>query len=109
MNLQQLVNQLQDIATTWGIKVVGVLVAAIVGWIVANRLSGRLRKTLEARNFDLTLTRFFANLVRYAILAGVASVILFKLVNALAPMRAPAEDEDLGLDLSEHGERAYND
>lgn len=44
-----------------------------------------------------------------AILAGVASVILFKLVNALAPMRAPAEDEDLGLDLSEHGERAYND
>ncbi|MEZ4326289.1 MAG: mechanosensitive ion channel [Polyangiales bacterium] len=72
MNLQQLVNQLQDIATTWGIKVVGVLVAAIVGWIVANRLSGRLRKTLEARNFDLTLTRFFANLVRYAILAGVA-------------------------------------
>ena len=72
MNIEQLLEQLQLIATQWGIKVVGVLVAAIVGLMVANSLSGRLRKTLEARKFDLTLTRFFANLVRYAILAGVA-------------------------------------
>ena len=72
MNIEQLLEQLQLIATQWGIKVVGVLVAATVGLMVANSLSGRLRKTLEARKFDLTLTRFFANLVRYAILAGVA-------------------------------------
>lgn len=72
MDIEKLIEQLQGIATTWGIKVVGVLVAALVGWIVANSLSSRLRRTLEARHFDLTLTRFFTNLVRYAILAGVA-------------------------------------
>ena len=44
-----------------------------------------------------------------ALLAGVGSVVLFKIVNAFMPMRAHAEDENLGLDLSEHGERAYND
>ncbi|MCP5523897.1 MAG: ammonium transporter [Verrucomicrobiales bacterium] len=44
-----------------------------------------------------------------AVLAGVASVILFKGVNAIMPMRVHAEDENLGLDLAEHGERAYND
>jgi small conductance mechanosensitive channel len=72
MDIPALLEQLQSVGTQWGIKIVGVLVAAIVGLMVANGLSGRLRRTLESRNFDLTLTRFFANLVRYAILAGVA-------------------------------------
>jgi small conductance mechanosensitive channel len=72
MDIPALLEQLQAVGTQWGIKIVGVLVAAIVGLMVANGLSGRLRRTLESRNFDLTLTRFFANLVRYAILAGVA-------------------------------------
>ncbi len=72
MNIESLLNQIQTIATTWGVKVVGVLVAAFVGWIVANSLSSRIRKGLEAKSFDATLTRFFANMVRYAILAGVA-------------------------------------
>jgi Amt family ammonium transporter len=44
-----------------------------------------------------------------AALAGVATFILLKLVNATVGLRVTAEDEDSGLDLTQHGESAYND
>ena len=40
--------------------------------------------------------------------SGIGSVILFKLVDILVGLRASTEDERMGLDISEHGERAYN-
>ena len=44
-----------------------------------------------------------------AALAGVATFVLLKLVNATVGLRVTAEDEDSGLDLTQHGESAYND
>src|SRR5690606_31538676 len=38
---------------------------------------------------------------------GVASAILFKLVDLIVGLRVPVEVEREGLDLAEHGERAY--
>ena len=40
---------------------------------------------------------------------GGVSFILLKLVDALIGLRVDPEEESLGLDLSQHGERAYND
>ena len=40
--------------------------------------------------------------------SGVGSAILFKLVDLTIGLRAPTEDERMGLDLAEHGERAYH-
>jgi Amt family ammonium transporter len=34
---------------------------------------------------------------------------LLKIVNALVGLRVDVEDEDAGLDLTQHGERAYTD
>ena len=42
-------------------------------------------------------------------LATAGTFVLFKLVDALVGLRVEREDESLGLDLSQHGERAYND
>jgi Amt family ammonium transporter len=42
-------------------------------------------------------------------LAGVATFIILKLVDATVGLRVDQEDESLGLDLSQHGERAYNE
>jgi Amt family ammonium transporter len=41
--------------------------------------------------------------------SGGVSFILLKLVDALIGLRVDPEEESLGLDLSQHGERAYND
>ncbi|MDT7780047.1 MAG: ammonium transporter, Amt family [Acidobacteriota bacterium] len=42
-----------------------------------------------------------------AIIAGVGSYILLKLVDALVGLRVTEEDEITGLDLTQHGEEAY--
>ncbi|MGB7770206.1 MAG: ammonium transporter [Verrucomicrobiia bacterium] len=42
-------------------------------------------------------------------LAAVATFIIAKLVDATVGLRVDQEDESLGLDLSQHGERAYNE
>ena len=39
--------------------------------------------------------------------SGTLSFVLIKLVSAITPLRADAEDESGGLDLAEGGERAY--
>jgi Amt family ammonium transporter len=41
--------------------------------------------------------------------AGVASWIILKLVDKLVGLRVDAEDETAGLDLTQHGERAYSE
>jgi small conductance mechanosensitive channel len=64
-------NKYIDLLIEYGPKVVGVLVALLVGWIVAGWLEGAVRKSLEKRNFDATLTRFFSKMARYLILIGV--------------------------------------
>jgi Amt family ammonium transporter len=44
-----------------------------------------------------------------AIFAGGVTFILLKVVNALVGLRVHVEDEDAGLDLTQHGERAYTE
>ena len=40
--------------------------------------------------------------------SGIGSLILFKVVDLIVGLRASVEEEREGLDLTEHGERAYN-
>jgi Amt family ammonium transporter len=42
-------------------------------------------------------------------LAAIATFLILKLVDATVGLRVDQEDESLGLDLSQHGERAYNE
>jgi small conductance mechanosensitive channel len=54
----------------YGPKVLGVLLALFFAWIIANWTERGVRAGLEKRDFDATLTRFFAKLGRYLILIG---------------------------------------
>ena len=42
-------------------------------------------------------------------LAAAGTFVILKIVGALAEMRVTPEEEDLGLDLTQHGESAYNE
>jgi len=57
----------------WGVQIVGVLIILVLAWIVAGWASRITRRTLTRANLDLTLTRFFGKLVKYAIL--IAAII----------------------------------
>jgi Amt family ammonium transporter len=43
------------------------------------------------------------------ILAAIGTFVILKLVGAILPLRVDEEEEDQGLDLTQHGEQAYND
>jgi Amt family ammonium transporter len=40
--------------------------------------------------------------------SGIGSALLFKIVDLIVGLRPPPEGERIGLDITEHGERAYN-
>jgi Amt family ammonium transporter len=44
-----------------------------------------------------------------AVYAGTITLILFKVVDACVGLRVDIEDESIGLDLTQHGERAYSE
>jgi small conductance mechanosensitive channel len=71
INWGDLLEKLVEFGGTWGLRVLGVLITLFVAWIVAGWSRKALVRSLDRRKFDVTLTRFFGNLVRYAILAGV--------------------------------------
>ena len=43
------------------------------------------------------------------VFAGRDTFVILKAVNGLADLRLSEEEEAMGLDLSQHGESAYND
>jgi len=53
-------------------------------------------------------TAQLGSLVIVGIFTVVVTVVLVKLVSLLTPLRVDAEDETNGLDLTSHGERAYD-
>lgn len=52
----------------WAMNVVGVLVLLLAAWIVAAWIRRSTRRGLERAGLDPTLTRFFSNFARYAVL-----------------------------------------
>lgn len=59
-----------DLVIQYAPKVVGVLLVLLIAWAIAGWAESAVRKGLEKRGFDSTLTRFFAKLTRYVILLG---------------------------------------
>jgi small conductance mechanosensitive channel len=66
--LEGWVNQLTALATTYGVRVLGVLLALFAAWIVAGMVRTSVAKALGRTPLDSTLTKFLANISRYAIL-----------------------------------------
>ena len=60
----EMVSQITD----YGVRVIGVLLLLMVARIVAGWVSRLVIAGLQRAKFDLTLTKFFGNLARYAIL-----------------------------------------
>jgi small conductance mechanosensitive channel len=58
------------ILTTWGINIAGVLIALWVSMKMSSWLQRQITRQLQARNFDATLSVFFGNLAKWAILVS---------------------------------------
>ncbi|MGO8837734.1 MAG: ammonium transporter [Limisphaerales bacterium] len=96
------------VGSTTGMLMLGFLASATVNPAIAT--------TFHANGVTVSLAGGTSQFVNQAmaviftvIFAGVASFILLKIVDALVGLRVHVEDEDAGLDLTQHGERAYTE
>ncbi len=70
------VNSLLEQLPEWGIKIVGVIALFIIGKWVAGKIGRGITKSLEKRDFDETLARFFGTMARIFIVIVVVLACL---------------------------------
>ena len=103
-----------DALDVFGIHCIGGIVGAIgTGILVAPALGGTGimdYATGKVGDYDL-VTQVIAQckgVLMTLVWSGVGSVILYKIVDYTVGLRPTVEQEREGLDLNDHGERAYN-
>ena len=107
-----------DALDVFGIHCVGGIIGAIATGILVSPSLGGVGLTDYTINpgsgapgaYDMA-TQVFIQIkaVLYTLLwSGIGSAILFKVVDLIVGLRVPVDAEREGLDVAEHGERAYN-
>jgi Amt family ammonium transporter len=106
-----------DSLDVFGVHGVGSITGMLMLGFLANAdVNSAIGTTFKANGVVVSLAgggaQFLNQLKAVAftvVLAAVVTFVLVKLVDAVVGLRVDREDESLGLDLSQHGERAYND
>lgn len=74
--IAKLSETIAPLLVSWAVKLVGVLLLLWIGLRLASWFGKNISEKLEARKFDVSLSRFFGQLVRWAIVAGVVLACL---------------------------------
>ena len=106
-----------DSLDVFGVHGIGSIIGMLLlGWLASATVNPAIGTTFQANGAVVSLaggSQQFGNqaiaVLFTAVFAGLASFILFKLVDALVGLRVDQETESLGLDLTQHGERAYSE
>lgn len=106
-----------DSLDVFGVHGIGSMAGMLmVGFLASAAVNPAIASTFHANGVAVSLAggtaQFFNQAVAViftAVFAGGASFILLKLVDKLVGLRVEVEDEDAGLDLTQHGERAYTE
>lgn len=96
------------VGSTIGMLMLGFLASATVNPAIATTFQVNGTAVSLAGGVDQFVNQVKAVLFT-ALLGGVATFLILKLVNVTIGLRVDQEEETLGLDLSQHGERAYNE
>ncbi|HQV22098.1 MAG TPA: ammonium transporter [Agitococcus sp.] len=103
--LKRIMN-VDDSLDVFGIHGIGGIIGAILtGVFTAPSLGGTGAEDFSIASQVLIQTK---GVVITILWSGVVSIILFKLVDIVIGLRVPEEEERIGLDVTSHGERAYN-
>jgi Amt family ammonium transporter len=91
-----------------GLLMTGLFASAEINPAIANTFTSG-GKVVSLAGGPAQLGNQAVGLLFTVVFAAAGTWVILKLVNALAGLRVSAEEEDSGLDLTQHGERAYND
>jgi Amt family ammonium transporter len=96
------------IGSSTGLLMAGLLASADVNAAIGNTfIAGDTVVSLAGS--PAQLANQFRGLMFTVVLAAAGTFVILKVVSALTELRVTPEEEGSGLDLSEHGESAYND
>ncbi len=106
-----------DSLDVFGVHGVGSITGMLMlGFLASADVNPAIANTFKANGVAVSLAgsshQFFNQLIGVAFtatLAAVATFLIVKVVDAVIGLRVDQEDESVGLDLSQHGERAYNE
>ena len=106
-----------DSLDVFGVHGVGSIIGMLMLGILASaEVNPAIATTFQSAGQTVSLVGGGAQLINQlkavlftVVFSGVMSWILLKLVDKLIGLRVDKEDESVGLDLSQHGERAYNE
>ncbi|TAK92873.1 MAG: ammonium transporter [Verrucomicrobia bacterium] len=96
------------VGSTVGLLLLGLLANPAINGAIAGTFSSG-GKIISLAGGMAQLKNQFIGVVFTAGLAAVATFLILKLVSVTVGLRVSPEDEDSGLDLTQHGESAYND
>jgi len=96
-----------DTLDAFGIHGVGGILGAVLTGVFADPAINEAGKGLLYGNAGQLWTQIVASLVTIAY-SGAVTLIIFLVLKYTVGLRVDAEEETMGLDESEHGERAYN-
>jgi Amt family ammonium transporter len=106
-----------DSLDVFGVHGIGSITGMLLLGFLANpEVNPAIANTFRAGGATVSLAggthQFVNQLIGVAFtvaLAAIATFVIVKLVDAVIGLRVDEEDESVGLDLSQHGERAYNE
>jgi Amt family ammonium transporter len=106
-----------DSLDVFGVHGIGSIAGMLMLGFLANaEVNPAIANTFKANGVAVSLAggshQFINQLIGVAVtvaLAAVGTFLIVKLVDAVIGLRVDQEDESVGLDLSQHGERAYNE
>ena len=106
-----------DSLDVFGVHGVGSMIGMLMLGFLANaEVNPAIANTFKANGVAVSLAggshqfvNQFIGVAFTVVLAAVGTFLIVKLVDAVLGLRVDQEDESVGLDLSQHGERAYNE
>ncbi len=106
-----------DSLDVFGVHAIGSMTGMLMlGFLASAVVNPAIASTFQANGVAVSLAgcpaQFFnqaIGVICTVVFAGVGSFLLLKLVDKLVGLRVHIEDEDAGLDLTQHGERAYTE
>ncbi len=105
-----------DSLDVFGVHCVGSIVGmSMVGWLASAEVNPAIASTFKIGDAVVSLAGGPAQFLNQlqavlftVVLASVVTFVLLKAIDAAIGLRVDAEQEHAGLDISEHGESAYN-
>ena len=106
-----------DSLDVFGVHCIGSITGMLMlGFLASAEVNSAIATTFMKNGAAVSLAGGSAQFINQCIgvaftaaLGVIGTIIIFKVVNAVVGMRVDPEEESLGLDLSQHGEHAYNE